>query len=99
MSECEADGMNHTSLHVPDADCEGSSCSYRPVDIRPIPKFDIVSGCTRKRKLQASELLTGSPVKRLQIGRLIVSVRFLYLMYMFDNNNNNNNIQCVYENY
>ena len=70
VSECEADGMNHTSVHVPDVDCEGPSCSYRPVDIRPIPKLDVVSGCTRKRKLQASELLTGSPVKRLQMEKL-----------------------------
>ena len=29
---CEADQMNHTSVLVPDADCEGPSCSYRPVD-------------------------------------------------------------------
>ena len=36
---------------------------------RPIPNLDIVSGCTRKRKLQALELLTGSPVKRLQIEK------------------------------
>ena len=49
VSVCEADGMNlHTSVHVPDADCKGPSCSYHPVDIRPIPKLDIVSGCTRK---------------------------------------------------
>ena len=40
------------------------------MDIRPIPKLDIVSGCTRKQKLQASELLTGSPVKRLQMEKL-----------------------------
>ena len=70
VSVCEADWMNHTSVHVPDVDCEGPSCSYRPVDIRPIPKLDIVSVCTRKQKLQASELLTVSPVKRLQMEKV-----------------------------
>lgn len=41
-----------------------------PPEIRPIPKFDLAKISTRKRKGQRAEVLTSSPIKKLQYERL-----------------------------
>jgi len=39
-------------------------------EIRPLPKFDLAKISTRKRKGQRADVLTSSPIKKIQYERL-----------------------------